>query len=92
MLKAALSAVCWPAVRVPPDQTSESLIARTVTVLRRSASVKVREPVRVRLPEASVMAPVMTPVVKTAVSLVPTMVTVTVDVEVAPWLSFTSMV
>ena len=78
--------------RTPPLQTIESFTIKAAAVLRKSGSIKDTDPERERDPEPSVMAPVTTPLVSTTVSLVPTIVTVTVDVPVPPKPSLTKMV
>ena len=66
-----------------------------MAVLAKSASTKVTDPESVKAPEPSVIAPVTSPGVMTGLSLVPTIVTVTVEVSMPfvglEW-SFTEMV
>ena len=71
-------------LKVPPVQTTT--VSPTILVdcvLLRSASVKLIEPVLLSAPDPSVIAAVTTPGVITGVSLVPTMVTVTVELSAA---------
>ena len=91
MLKALLSAVTCAPVKVPPLQTMESLITEAAIVSLRSGSVNETEPLVESAPEPSVMEPVTTTGVSTGASLVPTMVTVTVEWAVPPWPSATEI-